>query len=113
MLVRTSAVVVLAGLVGVGLVKPGVPSPEPTVSQFLLAWESQRYLEAAQLTTGPPKAVAAALARAYERLDASNLNLSIRSIRQHGKTAIAGVQCLDRPGRHRPGLGIHRCVQPP
>ena len=89
MLVRTSAAVVLAGLVGVGLAKPGVPSPEPTVSQFLLAWESQRYLEAAQLTTGPPKVVAAALARAYERLDASNLNLSISSIRQDGKTASA------------------------
>jgi cell division protein FtsI/penicillin-binding protein 2 len=89
MLVRTSAVVVLAGLVGVGLAKPGVPSPEPTVSQFLLAWESQHYLQAAELTTGPPKTVAAALARAYERLDASNLNLSMRSIRQQGKTASA------------------------
>jgi cell division protein FtsI/penicillin-binding protein 2 len=89
MLVRISAVVVLAGLVGVGLAKPGVPSPEPTVSQFLLAWESQRYVQAARLTTGPPDAVAAALARAYERLDASNLNLSIRSISQRGKTARA------------------------
>jgi cell division protein FtsI/penicillin-binding protein 2 len=89
MLVRTSAVVVLAGLVGVGLARPGVPSPEPTVSQFLLAWESQHYLQAAELTTGPPKAVAAALARAYERLDASNLNLSMHSISQRGKTANA------------------------
>ena len=73
MLARMSAVVVLAGLVGVGLARPGVPSPEPTVSQFLLAWESQHYLQAAELTTGPPKTVAAALAGAYERLDASNL----------------------------------------
>jgi cell division protein FtsI/penicillin-binding protein 2 len=88
-LVRTSAVVVLAGLVGVGLARPGVPSPEPTVSQFLLAWESQHYLQAAELTTGPPKAVAAALARAYERLDASNLTLSMNSVTQHGKAATA------------------------
>jgi cell division protein FtsI/penicillin-binding protein 2 len=89
MLVRTSAVVVLAGLVGIGLARPGVPSPEPTVSQFLLAWESQHYLQAAELTTGPPKTVAAALARAYERLDASNPTLSIRRISQQGKTASA------------------------
>ncbi len=89
MLARMSAVVVLAGLVGVGLAKPGVPSPEPTVSQFLLAWESQHYLQAAELTTGPPKTVAAALARAYERLDASNLNLSMHSVSQRGKTANA------------------------
>ncbi len=89
MLIRTSAVVVLVGLVGVGLARPGVPSPEPTVSQFLLAWESQHYLQAAELTTGPPKTAAAALARAYERLDASNLTLSIHSISQHGKTATA------------------------
>jgi cell division protein FtsI/penicillin-binding protein 2 len=89
MLVRISAVVLLAALVGVGLVRPGVPSPEPTVSQFLLAWESQHYLQAAELTTGPPKTVAAALAGAYERLDASNLNLSIHSISQRAKTANA------------------------
>jgi cell division protein FtsI/penicillin-binding protein 2 len=89
MLIRTSAVVVLAALVGVGLARPGVPSPEPTVSQFLLAWESQHYLQAAELTTGPPNAASVALARAYERLDASNLTLSIHSISQQGKTATA------------------------
>jgi hypothetical protein len=65
MLIRTAAVVVLAALIGVGLARPGVPSPEPTVSDFLLAWESQHYLQAAKLTTGPPKTVAAALERAY------------------------------------------------
>jgi cell division protein FtsI/penicillin-binding protein 2 len=89
MLARIAALVVLVGLVAVGLARPGVPSPEPTVSQFLLAWESQHYLQAAELTTGPPKAVAAALARAYERLDASNLNLAMHSIGQRGKTANA------------------------
>ena len=82
-------VVVVAGLVGVGLVRPGVPSPEPTVSQFLLAWESKHYLQAAELTTGPPRTVAAALDRAYERLDASNLTLSMNGISQHAETAHA------------------------
>jgi len=89
MLVRTSAVVLLAGLVGVGLVSPGVASPEPLVSQFLLAWQAQHYLQAAELTTGQPKTVAAALARAYERLDASDLTLSMQGISQHGQTATA------------------------
>ncbi|HSR86287.1 MAG TPA: penicillin-binding transpeptidase domain-containing protein [Streptosporangiaceae bacterium] len=89
MLIRSSVVVVIAALVGVGLARPGVPSPEPTVSQFLLAWESQHYLEAAELTTGPPKTVAAALARAYERLDASNVILSIHGISQQAETARA------------------------
>jgi len=89
MRIRIFAGVVVAALVGVGLARPGVPSPEPTVSQFLLAWESQHYLQAAELTTGPPKTVAAALARAYERLDASNLTLSIHGISQQAKTADA------------------------
>ena len=79
----------VAALVGIGLARPGVPSPEPTVSEFLLAWESQHYLQAAELTTGPPKTVAAALARAYQRLDASNLTLSIHGISQQAKTANA------------------------
>ena len=89
MLARMSAVVLLAGIVGVGLVRPGVPSAEPTVSQFLLAWESRQYLKAAELTTGSPHAVAAELASAYERLDASDLNLSMRGVSQQGKAASA------------------------
>jgi cell division protein FtsI/penicillin-binding protein 2 len=91
-LARLSAGVIVACLVGVGLVRPGVPSAEPTVTQFLLAWQSRHYLAAAQLTTGQPKAVAAELARAYERLDASNLSLSMRGVSQHGKTATASFE---------------------
>jgi hypothetical protein len=60
MLARTSAVVVLGAVVGVGLMKPGIPSPEPTVSRFLLDWESKNYLGAAELTTGQPQQVAGA-----------------------------------------------------
>jgi cell division protein FtsI/penicillin-binding protein 2 len=89
MLIRISVAVALVALVGVGLARPGVPSPEPTVSEFLLAWESQHYLQAAELTTGPPETVAATLARAYQRLDASNLMLSIHGISQQAKTANA------------------------
>jgi len=86
---RLGAVVAVAGLVGVGLVRPGVPSAEPTVTQFLLAWQSKHYLAAAELTTGPPGTVARQLARAYQRLDASELTLSMRGITQDGKTATA------------------------
>jgi len=89
MIARASAVVLVAGVVGIGLMRPGVPSAEPAVSSFLLAWESQHYLQAAQLTTGSPKAVATELADAYQRLDASNLNLSMLSVSQHGKAASA------------------------
>jgi len=71
------------------MIKPGVPSAEPTVFQFLLAWQSKHYLQAAELTTGQPATVAAALAGAYERLDASDIDLTMRSVSQQGATATA------------------------
>ncbi|HEY2079889.1 MAG TPA: NTF2-like N-terminal transpeptidase domain-containing protein, partial [Streptosporangiaceae bacterium] len=86
---RVCAAVVLAGAVGVGLVRPGVPSAEPTVTQFLLAWESRHYFQAAELTNGNPKAVATQLATAYERLDAADVDLTMRGVSQHGRTAQA------------------------
>jgi len=86
---RVCAAVVLAGAVGIGLVRPGVPSAEPTVTQFLLAWESRHYLQAAELTNGNPKAVATQLANAYERLDAADVDLIMRGVSQHGRTAQA------------------------
>jgi cell division protein FtsI/penicillin-binding protein 2 len=89
MLARVCAVVLLAAVIGIGLIRPGVPSAEPTVSEFLLAWESQHYRQAAELTTGNPTVVATELADAYQRLDASNLNLSMLSVSQHGKAAYA------------------------
>ncbi len=89
MMARACAVVLLAAVIGIGLMRPGVPSAEPTVSEFLLAWESQHYRQAAELTTGNPKVVATELADAYQRLDASNLNLSMLSVSQHGKAAHA------------------------
>jgi len=89
LITRVCVAVVLAAIVGVGLVRPGVPSAEPTVTQFLLAWESRHYLQAAALTNGNPKAVASQLANAYERLDAADVDLIMRGIKQHGRTAEA------------------------
>ena len=89
MIARVSAAVVLAALVGVGIARPGVPSAEPTVTQFLLAWESRHYLQAAELTNGKPKMVATELANAYERLDAADVDLTMQGVSQHGKTAEA------------------------
>jgi cell division protein FtsI/penicillin-binding protein 2 len=89
MLARVCAGALLAGIVGVGLVQVGEPSAEPTVTQFLLAWESRHYLQAAELTNGSPKAVARQLADAYERLDAADVDLIMRGVSQNGRTAQA------------------------
>jgi len=86
---RVCAAVILAAAVGIGLARPGVPSAEPTVTQFLLAWESRHYLQAAELTNGNPKTVATQLAEAYERLNAADVDLVMRGVSQHGRTAQA------------------------
>jgi cell division protein FtsI/penicillin-binding protein 2 len=102
-LVRAAVLVVGASLVGVGLARPGMSPAEPTVAQFLLAWQSRHYLAAARLTTGNPKAVAAALASAYQRLDASNVSMSMRSVSQTGATARAGFEAdIDLAGSGLP-----------
>lgn len=89
MLVRTSAVVGVAALVAVGMLRPGVPSAETTVYQFLLAWQSKHYLQAAELTTGRPAEVASALAAAYQDLGANELDLAMQNLSQQGHTAEA------------------------
>jgi cell division protein FtsI/penicillin-binding protein 2 len=102
-LVRATVLVVGLTLVGVGLARPGMSPAEPTVAQFLLAWQSRHYLAAARLTTGNPKVVAAALASAYQRLDASNVSMSMRSVSQDGATAHAGFQAnIDLAGSGLP-----------
>ncbi len=102
-LVRAAVVIIGAGLVAVGLARPGTSSAEPTVAQFLLAWESRHYLAAAQLTTGNPRVVAGALASAYQRLDASNVSLSMNNISQRGRTARAGFEAdIDLSGSGLP-----------
>jgi cell division protein FtsI/penicillin-binding protein 2 len=86
---RTSVVVVLAAIVGVGIAYGGPSSAEPTVYKFLLDWQAKHYTQAAQLTTGPDQQVARELSDAYSELDATFLNLTIGSIAQHGSTADA------------------------
>ena len=46
-------------------------SAEPTVQQFLLAWQQHSYASAAALTTGNVAEVKSELANAYSRLDAA------------------------------------------
>jgi cell division protein FtsI/penicillin-binding protein 2 len=91
-LVRVSAFAVTAALVGLGLARPGISSAEPTVSSFLLAWQSRHYLAAARFTDGNPQVVAAALASAYQRLDASTVSMSISNVSQRGRAAQAGFE---------------------
>ncbi len=90
-LLRVCGVVVVLGLVAAGLLGGRAPgtSAETTVQSFLLDWEQGNYGEAAQLTTGNPAAVAAALRAAYTQLDAAALYLSIGSVAQNGDTAHA------------------------
>ena len=65
------------------------PSAEPTVQQFLLAWQQHSYASAAALTTGNSAAVTRELAHAYSRLDAAAFYLNMGKIRQSGGTATA------------------------
>jgi len=68
------------------------PSAEPTVQAFLLAWQQQQYRAAAELTTGKPAAVAAALQDAYLQLDAAAFFVAMGPISQHGDTARAAFR---------------------
>jgi len=68
------------------------PSAEPTVQAFLLAWQQQQYRAAAELTTGRPAAVAAALQDAYLQLDAAAFFVAMGPISQHGNTARAAFR---------------------
>ena len=65
------------------------PSAEPTVQQFLLAWQQHSYASAAALTTGNAAEVTGELAHAYSRLDAAAFYLNMGRIRQSGSTATA------------------------
>jgi len=65
------------------------PSVEPTVQQFLLAWEQGQYRTAASLTTGDPAVVTTELRTAYQQLDAADITLSMGHITQHGDTGEA------------------------
>ncbi len=67
----------------------GGTSPEPTVAQFLLDWETGQYQRAAALTDGSQAAVAGELQSAYKQVNANSLTLRMLNIDRHGNTATA------------------------
>ena len=67
-------------------------SAEPAVQAFLLDWDQGHYAQAAALTDGAPGQVTAELAAAYTDVDATNAFFSLKSVTQHGSTAVAEFQ---------------------
>jgi cell division protein FtsI/penicillin-binding protein 2 len=64
-------------------------SAEPTAQAFLLDWQQGQYGAAGALTTASPGTVTTALKQAFTQVDATQLNLSMGKIVQHGGTAVA------------------------
>lgn len=78
------------------------PLPWPTVRDFLLAWQSGHYRDAAAKTTGPTEEVATALRQAKVQLDARDLRLRVETIEAAGDNATATFEVrmwLDGVGR--------------
>ena len=67
-------------------------SAEPVVQAFLLAWDQGHYAQAAAFTDGTPGQVTAQLAAAYTDVDATDAFFSLKSVTQHGSTAVAQFQ---------------------
>jgi cell division protein FtsI/penicillin-binding protein 2 len=67
-------------------------SAEPAVQAFLLDWQQGRYTQAAALTDGGAAQVTAELAAAYTDVDATNAFFALKSVTQHGSTAVAEFQ---------------------
>lgn len=88
-LLRVAVAVVVVGFGTLGFVGGSVPSAEPVVRAFLLAWQGGDFRAAAALTTGDPAKVATALSTAYRGLGAAAFYLSMGPISQHGNTAQA------------------------
>ena len=98
-LLCAAAVVIIAGVTGVGQSDPSVTV---SVKNFLLAWESGNYAAAGALTTGQPVAVARVLRNAYSQLGAADLSLAMGNISVRGNTASAYFHAsvdLGRGGR--------------
>jgi cell division protein FtsI/penicillin-binding protein 2 len=76
-------------------------SAEPAVQAFLLDWQQGKYAQAAALTDGSTDRVNAELAAAYTDVDATNAFFAMKSVSQHGATAVAEFQAtvdLAQPG---------------
>ena len=83
----------------------GGTSPEPTVAQFLLDWETGQYQQAAALTTGPAGGGRRELQSAYKQVNANSLTLRMTSISQQGgprRRALPGL----RGSCHRPAVEV-------
>jgi hypothetical protein len=83
--------VVVVGVLAVGFTTGfgGPGSAESTVQAFLLNWQQGNYAEAATLTDGGTAPVKAQLAAAYTDLNATNAFFAMKSVTQHGDTAVA------------------------
>lgn len=87
-----AALVVVVGALAVGFTGSGFgdeASAEPAVQTFLLTWQGGHYAQAAALTTGTVPDVSAQLAAAYTDLGATHQSFAMRSVTQHGATAVA------------------------
>ena len=86
-----AALVVVIGALAVGFADGfgGEGSAEPTVQTFLLDWQQGNYAQAAALTNGGTGQVSTQLAAAYTDLDATNAFFAMKSVTQHGDTAVA------------------------
>jgi len=100
--VIAAVLVIVFGAVGFAGGLWSSPSAEPTVQAFLLAWQQQQYQTAAQLTTGEPSQVAAALQDAYLQLDAAAFFVAMGPVAQHGNTAVAGFRASVDLGQDGP-----------
>jgi cell division protein FtsI/penicillin-binding protein 2 len=95
------ALVVAALAVGFSTGFGGAESAEPAVEAFLLDWQQGKYAQAAALTDGNADRVTAELAAAYTDVDATNAFFAMKSVSQHGSTAVAEYQAtvdLAQPG---------------
>ena len=86
-----AALVIVIGVLVVGFADGfgGEGSAEPTVQEFLLDWQEGSYGQAATLTNGSARQVGTELAAAYTDLDATNAFFAMKSVTQHGDTAVA------------------------
>jgi cell division protein FtsI/penicillin-binding protein 2 len=76
-------------------------SAEPAVEAFLLDWQQGKYAQAAAFTNGSADRVSAELAAAHTDVDATNAFFAMKSVSQHGSTAVAQYQAtvdLAQPG---------------
>jgi len=85
------ALVVVIGVLAVGFTNGfgGAGSAESTVQTFLLDWQQGSYAQAAALTNGGTAHVKAQLTAAYTDLNATNAFFAMKSVTQHGNTAVA------------------------